>query len=253
MALPYLNAAGRQVKGEAQNDAERELWETTDPARALVEYARLGDLGKVESLLRAGADPNEDVLIDIKVDAITDTPLGVAARHGHLDVVKSLVEAGAAVDNRLEDNFTALIYAAMYGRPQVVDYLLSKGADIHAREDIFGQTALHKAARLGRPGAVDALIAAGADMSLQDDAGLAPDQMVCEQYGGTLADRQPAEDAIRKSFDAYRARLDAAAAARAEAANAYARELAQAAVLQKDVTVHRVPASLRRRGGGPRP
>ncbi len=49
-----------------------------------------------------------------------------AARNGHLDVVRLLIERGAAV-NACWAEMTPLDYALMYGRNDMADYLRSVG------------------------------------------------------------------------------------------------------------------------------
>ncbi len=57
------------------------------------------------------------------------SPLIYAAFSGHLDIVKTLVERGAIVDQLAPNKATALMFAARNGHIDVVRYLLDKGAD----------------------------------------------------------------------------------------------------------------------------
>jgi len=65
-----------------------------------------------------------------------------AARAGDLARVKSLVEAGAAVDAPTRYGATALTFAAEKGHREVVEYLLGKGADPDPRDSFYNQTPL---------------------------------------------------------------------------------------------------------------
>jgi uncharacterized protein len=80
-------------------------------------HERTGELAKV--LLDAGAD---------KDDQKSGNALICAASHGDLDVVQTLLDAGADVE--LTDNppETALRLAAAFGYPEIVDLLVSAGA-----------------------------------------------------------------------------------------------------------------------------
>ena len=61
----------------------------------------------------AGADPSAG-------DDDKWTPLHIAAYHGHLDVVKSLVAEGVDVNRRVDEGQTALHMAAKNGHTEVV-------------------------------------------------------------------------------------------------------------------------------------
>ena len=71
------------------------------------------------------------------------TPIMVAARHGHVDAVKELVNRRAALNDKLENGNTALLIAAARGHSSALDALLEKeaksttskdGADIDAMD-----------------------------------------------------------------------------------------------------------------------
>ena len=52
-----------------------------------------------------------------------------AARHGHLDFVKLMVENGAKVNRTVSGDGTALINAVRGGHYEIAEYLLEHGAD----------------------------------------------------------------------------------------------------------------------------
>jgi len=94
-----------------------------DPGEALREAARVGDMAKVEALLKAGAP----------VDAPArygQSPLYFAAEKGHLEVARRLVEKGANVNVR--DGFfgaSALEIALQGGHTELARHLLAHGAE----------------------------------------------------------------------------------------------------------------------------
>ena len=72
------------------------------------------------------------------------TPLLLAAREGHLDMVKLLVGAGAALEKADADGVTPLLIATLNGRFEVARFLLDKGANAKVA-DWYGQTPLFAA------------------------------------------------------------------------------------------------------------
>lgn len=247
--MKRLYAAVARKKTQQQQEQLRG-WEKTDPARALLEYAALGNLEKIDALLAAGVDPNAEVQIDITVDTIMETPLCAAAGAGKLRAVQRLLAAGALVDKPADDNYTPLMKATVSGWPLVVEFLAGAGADLQVREDIFGHTPLHKASRLGRAVTAERLLALGADRAARDNAARRAEEMICEQYGGSAAEKEEMRSAIQKAFDDDSARKAAAERAVQTAAQNRARDLAQAAELQRDMAVPRAP-DVRRRGAKP--
>lgn len=68
------------------------------------------------------------------------TPLHLAARNGHKDVIKLLLQAGIDI-NRATKAGTSLHEAALYGKTEVVRLLLDAGINVHMR-NTYNQTAL---------------------------------------------------------------------------------------------------------------
>ena len=72
------------------------------------------------------------------------TPLHFAARDGHLEVARLLLDAGAAIDDRDPNDITPLLFAASNDRVAMAKFLISRGADIQA-VDWYGRTTLYSA------------------------------------------------------------------------------------------------------------
>ncbi len=72
------------------------------------------------------------------------TPLLFAARQGHFDTVKALVDAGANIDLPEPDGTTALVMAIINFHYDIASYLMDKGADVNSA-DIRGRSALYAA------------------------------------------------------------------------------------------------------------
>ncbi|XP_048025999.1 caskin-2 isoform X5 [Megalobrama amblycephala] len=69
-----------------------------------------------------------------------NTPLHLAARNGHKDIIRLLLKAGIDI-NRTTKSGTALHEAALYGKTEVVKLLLEAGIDVNIR-NTYNQTAL---------------------------------------------------------------------------------------------------------------
>lgn len=159
----------------------------------LVQGAQMGDVATIRPLLARGAsvdttdgegntllmlaarDGHEELtrlLIDYRAklnarNAAGDTALAMAALRGQRKIVEILVTAGAS---QTVPGWPPLVYAAFGGHLDVVAYLLGKGADINAASE-GGMTALMAAARNGHLPVVRALLAGGADMEKRTDRG----------------------------------------------------------------------------------
>jgi ankyrin repeat protein len=78
-----------------------------------------------------------------------NTPLKVVAVWGDADAVRLLLDAGANINDRLEDGYTPLHHAASQGHLDVVRLLCERGAAADIEDD-DGQTPLGIAKLLGQ-------------------------------------------------------------------------------------------------------
>ena len=153
------------------------------------------DRGAVTRLLRRGVDPNtldskgrtglgfallndslqaaEALLASTKLDinqlnSNGETALMIAALRGNLAWVQRLVNRGAQINH---DGWSALHYAASGPNPEVLNFLLEKGAHVEGRSP-NGTTPLMMAARYGNEANVDRLLAARAEIRASNEHGL---------------------------------------------------------------------------------
>jgi ankyrin repeat protein len=66
----------------------------------------------------------------------------IAARNGHIDVARFLLEKGADIDCRGFFGAPGLHWAAINGHKEMVEFLIARGADIHLRDEEFASTPL---------------------------------------------------------------------------------------------------------------
>jgi uncharacterized protein len=95
-----------------------------------------------------------------------NTPLIAAALAGDADAVRRLLAGGAPVDDRapflngFNDCHTPLLIACREGHEEIVGLLIDAGADVNATEPTFGAVPLHKATYNGHAGITTRLCAA---------------------------------------------------------------------------------------------
>jgi ankyrin repeat protein len=137
--------------------------------------ARAGDVEKVRALL--AADPT---LLDAPATESYDTEgsptaLICAARYGHLEVVKLLLEKGANIEaHTWGQPATALSWAAANGHTAIVKLLLEKGAKLEAHSVEWGSDFVLIGACCGagaRIEVVKLLPDKGADIEARDGSG----------------------------------------------------------------------------------
>ncbi len=121
------------------------------------------------------------------------------AGKGDVDGVRSLLDQGVNVnakDSAL--GCTALVYAAQWDRPDVVQLLLARGADTNLIGD--GYTPLTMAASLGKTDIVRILIDKGADVNKTDESGKITmgDEMIVSGRTALMT----ASDALEKGMPA---------------------------------------------------
>jgi ankyrin repeat protein len=90
-----------------------------------------------------------------------------AAEAGNLAQMQTLLAADAELIHSRSDGATALHFAALRGRLDVIDWLLSKGADIDALDEEFQSPPIGWANETGKMRAVDLLDERGATYSLR--------------------------------------------------------------------------------------
>ena len=109
------------------------------------------------------------------------TPLGIAAKTTHVEVVRELLTHGASVDLANVVGYTPLGFAARAGQAEVVRELLNHGA----RKDLAdkkGKTPLFLAVKQGHVEVVRELLKHGASVNLATKKGKTPLQIASNEY-----------------------------------------------------------------------
>ncbi len=167
------NAPPRQPPGRPA-DAGNPLF-----PKELFNAAKNGDLEEVKRIMTS----SPLVLI---VDEQGSTPVHYAASGGHLHVLEHLFGLpGFSPNDVNREGVTALHWAAVSGKRNAVDYLVTRGANVDAK-DKQGRTPLFAAAAVGRADVVEYLIMHGADMDAKDSNGVTPLDVAIDRRRGEV-------------------------------------------------------------------
>ena len=133
-----------------------------EPEEPLVNAAFKEDLEAVKQLVFSSLD------INVRDEHTKMTALDHAAENGNLEIVRTLVLAGARANLANESGRTPLMYLREKASADLVRELLSAGGKVNAHDE-FGRTALMNAAAYSNSAVVKELIENGARIDLKDD------------------------------------------------------------------------------------
>jgi ankyrin repeat protein len=183
--LRYLIELGSSVQGRIPNDGYIE----SSPIDACIYYSNNDTL---RFLLEKGVSP-------VKGGRSTP-PLLVACTYGRLDMIRTLLDAGANIQetSSLSDE-TALHRVCRNGHSDCIQLLLERGACVNT-PDRYGRNAIYDLANTGNISGLAPLIAAGARIEDRDSRGWTP-FMVAAYYGNL--------EMVKELIEKYKANVNA--------------------------------------------
>ncbi|XP_076104461.1 poly [ADP-ribose] polymerase tankyrase-1-like isoform X1 [Mytilus galloprovincialis] len=149
----------------------------TDVDIQLLEAAKAGDMELVKKLI--SAHPHSVNCRDLKLNGRHSTPLHVAAGYNRVTVVDFLLTHGADVHAKDKGGLVPLHNACSYGHYEVTELLIKHGADVNVA-DLWKFTPLHEAAAKGKLEICKLLVKHGADATKKNKDGNTPLDLVKE-------------------------------------------------------------------------
>jgi ankyrin repeat protein len=154
------------------------------PTLDLHEAAIVGNLQRVRDFVEKDSRLAND---DSSPDGFP--PLGLAAHFGHPEIVRYLLAKGANVNfAAAKTGFTALTGAIAGGYPEIVRILIDSGADVNHRYEEQEFSPLLTAAADGNSEIVEMLIEAGADVRARTKDGKTPISLAMERGHPEIAE-----------------------------------------------------------------
>ncbi|GKZ25114.1 ankyrin-2 [Aspergillus brasiliensis] len=198
-------------------------------------------VGIVERLIRRGADPElanangasviwaavqannqpiaqylaSVVKVNLNIPVGDETLLHLACRCSSLNMVQTLVDAGAKVDRVCPGSYGTPLQATCCRiidsdhsdeTVKIVDYLVQKGARVNCKGGNLHST-LHRACLSGAPEVIEYLLAAGAEVDCKDSIGRSPVHLVCYRGLEHYQLLHPRDDALVAPDSTHRTAL----------------------------------------------
>ena len=151
---------GKNIIRLTKNILDKEVTYDNTITILLLDLIKKEDFKAVKLLIDMGADVNAK-------DENDRTALIYASRNSSSEILEYLIEKGADVNAKDDENKTALIDAASFNNLEVIKYLIEKGADINAKDN-ENKTVLMHAAFFADLEIIEYLVYKGADINAKD-------------------------------------------------------------------------------------
>ena len=147
------------------------------------------DAQGVSAVLHACYLGRQDI-VDVLLLRLGALDLLEAAAVGDSGQVERLLgQSQAEIDRRSGDGFTALHYAAFFGRPEIAGALIAAGADVAAvASNTMAVQPLHSAAATSQRDVAERLLVAGADPNARQHGGFVPLHSAAQNGDEALAE-----------------------------------------------------------------
>ncbi|MFC1883666.1 ankyrin repeat domain-containing protein [Thermodesulfobacteriota bacterium] len=162
--LIFSNIANAEDSNDQYRDLSDALKDLQQKQPPLITASSNGDIAKVRSLLKEGANIESRSVIS------GATPLMEATVKGYYEICTLLIDSGADVNARENRGGTPVLAAAYSGKIEILKLLIKNGANVNARTD-SGSTPLMTAAWREYVDIVKLLIAYGAEVNAIDGDG----------------------------------------------------------------------------------
>ena len=111
------------VAAEETQATEEDVETVKEPTNSIWVSAKKGDIESIKQHIAYGTD------LDSKGSRRNETALIIAACQGHYEIVEVLINAGADLDAKNDEDVTAQFCAVFFGRTEIVQLLSDSGAD----------------------------------------------------------------------------------------------------------------------------
>ncbi|XP_077291616.1 ankyrin repeat domain-containing protein 49-like [Arctopsyche grandis] len=163
--------------GDISSDEERDVLNPSNMSRLSEEIKKKKNSPETRGMFVSGwddADADQGVTEETNPHETPEKEILWAAENGKVDVLRSLLESNSELNNVIDDDSYTPLHRACYNNHlDIIDVLLSYGANVSARTKM-GWQPLHSACHWNHPDCIGRLFAAGADVNAHSSGDQTP-------------------------------------------------------------------------------